>query len=463
MRLMALVTTVLVAAAPAVAHAAPARAALDWGECTEVIPNITPDPLVTCGWLTLPVDWARPHGATFRMAVAKRAAPDPQRRVGTLVFGPGGPGDSGVYRVRQGTRFSPEQRDRFDIVSFDPRTVARSAAPTCAPEADDPPVILDGPAAFAAAISSNRAYWARCRASSPVFGNADSVTIARDLDALRRALGEPRLTFHGSSYGTLLGQMYAERFPDRVRAIVLESAFDHDLPLTEYVRSEAAASQDALDEFVAWCDRVTTAECELHGTDVRDTWRSIVKRAGEGGYPGSTTFEIAAIPMALTPQWPTLATTIRRLADGWVPPKPDLGVASGVFCADFPVRVRDFQAYRKLLDVAAKAAPDVPYGAGLLAVRTCLGWPQPIANPPHRLSVHTRTPLLVFNAVHDPRTPYAWARHVAAELGPSGRLVTYRGAGHGQYRATACTTSVIDRYLIDLTVPPPGASCPAAD
>ncbi|GAA2904338.1 peptidase [Actinoplanes cyaneus] len=462
MQLAALITALALTVTPAgLAHRPPG---LDWGDCADDVPRYPPDRrVVVCATLTLPVDWADPHGPTFGMAVAKRFATDQDHKVGALVFGPGGPSDSGVERVRKGDRFSDEQMARFDIVSFDPRTVRRTAAPTCAPRPDAPSFVLRDQADFDDAVATNRAYWAQCAATSKVFGNADSVTLAKDLDALRQALGERRLTFHGSSYGTLLGQMYAEQFPGRVRAIVLESVFDHDLPLTAFVRSEAAGAQDAFDEFVAWCDRVTTAECVLHGTDVRATWRSILENADQGGYAPLTSFEVAALPMALTPRWPALAGTIKDLADGIPPKVPPLDVAAGVFCADFPADVRDFRSYRQLVDIAGKAAPDVRYGAGLLAVRTCLGWSQPVANPPHRLRVHTSTPLLVFNAVHDPRTPYAWARHVAAELGSSGRLVTYLGSGHGKYQASDCTEAVIDRYLIDLTVPPPGASCPAAD
>jgi hypothetical protein len=138
-------------------------------------------------------------------------------------------------------------------------------------------------------------------------------------------------------------------------------------------------------------------------------------------------------------------------------------LVSSVFCADWPADVRDYKAYASLVRDAAAVAPDVRYGGGLLAVRACLGWPAPVANPPHRLHVGTKTPLLLLNSVHDVRTGYVWATNVAAQLGRHGRLVTYEGSGHGAYGNTPCTTAVTDRYLIDLIVPPPGARCPAAE
>lgn len=459
MRLVALFAALTLAVTPATPHNSPG---LDWGDCPDDVPRYPPGPEVVCADLTLPVDWADPHGPTFEMSVAKRFARVSERRVGTLVFGPGGPGDSGVERIRKNDRFSDEQMDRFDLVSFDPRTVQRTAAPTCAPQAERPPVILRDQADFDDTVTANRAYWARCDATSPVFGNADTVTIARDLDALRGALGESRLTFHGSSYGTLLGEMYAERYPGRVRAIVLESVFDHDLSLTDFVRTEAVALQDSFDEFVAWCGRVAEDEC---GPDVRGTWRSVLERADRGDYSPRSTFEIASAPLGYlqTPRWHEFAALIKQLDGGYVPPALTLPISAGVFCADFPAAVHDYRSYRKVLDVARRAAPDVRYGAGMLAISTCLGWPQPIANPPHRLEVRTQVPLLLINAAHDPRTPYQWAQHVAAELGRSGRLVTYQGWGHGSYQSNDCTVAVVDRYLIDRVVPPPGSTCPATE
>ncbi|MER7457123.1 alpha/beta hydrolase [Micromonospora sp. NPDC126480] len=460
---LALVLVVLLAGVAPPARADPRPSGLAWGACPDDLPNVPPDPLVRCARLRLPVDWSQPRGATFELAVARRAARVPDRRVGTLVFGPGGPGDSGVERIRRGDRFSEELLDRFDLVSLDPRTVARTAAPVCAPDPAlrRPPVPLSGQADFDAVVAYNRALWDRCRPTSPVFDHADTLSTVRDLEALRRALGERRLSFHGSSYGTLLGQQYAERYPHRARAVVLEGVFDHSLDVPSFVRTQAVALQDAFDEFVSWCDRSTG--CALHGSDVRAVWAGVLARADRGAYAPRTAFDVTAVALGLLarPRWPELAAAVQGMAAGASPPAVDLPLSVAAFCADWPVEVRDHDEYAALVRTAAAAAPDVRYGAGLLAVHTCLGWPAPVRNPPHRLRVHTRTPVLLLNARHDPRTGYAWAVNVAEQLGRHGRLVTYDGWGHGTYERSACTVAVVDRYLVDLTVPAPGTRCPA--
>ncbi|WP_250009816.1 alpha/beta hydrolase [Actinoplanes sp. M2I2] len=430
-----------------------------WTECADDIPKVPVDPKVRCGKLRLPVDWNRPRGETFELSIARRPAVDQDRRVGTLIFGPGGPGDSGVERIRRGDRFSPEILNRFDTVSFDPRGVARSAGPACSLDLPAP-VLLTSQADFDKTVTANRAAWAACRATSAVWDHADTLSAVRDLDALRSALGERQLTFHGSSYGTLLGQQYAERYPHRVRAIVLESVFDHSLGVRDFVRTQALAAQDGFDEFVSWCSP-TRQECALRGSDVRAVWRDVLNRADQGAYPPYTAFDIAMLPIArlARPDRAGLAQDIAGLAAGTAPTIKLPPLVSSVFCADWPADVRDFRAYEALVREARAAAPDVRYGGGLLAIRACLGWPAPVANPPARPHVTTERPLLLLNSVHDVRTGYVWATNVARQLGRHGRLVTYEGSGHGAY-GLPCTNAVVDRYLIDLVVPPPGTRCP---
>lgn len=452
--LTAILTGLALAAAPPGASASRDRPQITWTACPDDIPKLPVDPVVECGKLRLPVDWAQPRGATFELQVARRPARKQPQRVGTLVFGPGGPIDSGVERIRRGDRFSPEILDRFDTVSFDPRGVARSGGPSCA-MTPTPPVLLTSQADFDTATATNRATWDACRPTSPVWEHADTLSAVRDLDALRAALGLRELTFHGSSYGTLLGAQYAERYPHRVRAIVLESVFDHSLDVRAFVRTQALAAQDAFDEFVSWCARAD--ECVLRGQDVRAIWNDVLDRADP-----QTGFLISVLPIARlgAPDRARLAQHIADLRDGKPVPLGLPPLVSSVFCADWPAGVRDFRAYEELVREARAVAPDVRYGSGLLAVRTCLGWPAPVANPPDRLHVRTQRPLLLLNSVHDVRTGYQWATNVAKQLGRHGRLVTYEGSGHGAYGNTPCTTAAVDRYLIDLVVPPPGTRCP---
>ncbi|MFB7918490.1 alpha/beta hydrolase [Streptomyces sp. NPDC056061] len=460
------------AAAPLVNAAPVTTGALRWAPCDH------PDrPGADCATLTVPVDWAHPDGPTFGLAVARRQATEPGARVGSMVFGPGGPGDSGVKQVVSNIgRFSPEVRRRFDIVSFDPRGVGRSNPVTCSGDllAQRPSPELASQADFDATLAYNKRLRADCRArTGPVFDHLDTAQTVQDLDALRAALGEARLTFHGSSYGTLLGAQYAEAHPRRVRAMVLESVMDHSVSTTrEFLRSEATAAQDSFDEFVKWCDG--NPACALHGRDVRTVWQGLLTRArlgelenpAEPGTPLSSAdlVNVIAFKKFYTVDHAGLAEAIAAMASSSpIPASPTsvspLPPTTPVFCADWRLPVRDHQEYASLVGVMNRTAPDLPSLLPIQMTTACLG--APTANPQHRLTAHGAPPILVSNALHDPATGYPWAVSVARQLGRSGVLLTYEGRGHGSVTRGPCMEHTVDGYLTDLTVPPRDTRCPA--
>ncbi|MFE9915240.1 alpha/beta hydrolase [Micromonospora sp. NPDC005553] len=474
---LALTAAGLTPASPVAARPQPAPT-IDWRPCATDT-NAT-DTGAECGTLSLPVDWNRPRGERFDLSLARRLA-DPATRKGALVFGPGGPGDSGVDRVVNGSsRFSADLRARFDIVSFDPRGTGDSHPVVCARDllARQPQLIADQ-AQFDATMANNALLRADCRArTGPLYDHVDTTSAARDLDAVRAALGERQLTFHGSSYGTLLGQRYAELYPDRVRAMVLEATMDHSVGTRALLDSQALAAEGAFDEFVAWCDR--SAACALHGRDFRAIWAELHARAERGlltdpKRPGVvlTPFELSRLTHKEfydTWRWPGLAEWLGRMdaatAMRSAGPSTADAVAPypfAVFCQDWSLPVRDYREYVGHLRRAARLAPDLRYPPALFALVTCLGTPTPVANPQHRLRVHTDVPLLLAATVHDPATGYDWARNVARQLGRHGAVLTYQGWGHGSYSSSPCVQRAVDSYLTDRVVPARDASCPAIE
>uniref|UniRef100_A0AAU2VJE4 Alpha/beta hydrolase n=1 Tax=Streptomyces sp. NBC_00008 TaxID=2903610 RepID=A0AAU2VJE4_9ACTN len=460
------------AAAPAVHASPPATAGLRWASCDDPA-----NPGAECAALSVPVDWDRPDGPRLDLAVARRKATEPGARIGSMVFGPGGPGDSGVERVVGGiSRFSPEVRRRFDVVSFDPRGVGDSNPVTCSGDllAERPSPELESQADFDATLAYNRRLRADCRArTGPVFEHLDTGQTVRDLDALRTALGERKLTFHGSSYGTLLGAQYAETYPRRVRAMVLESVMDHSVAGTrEFLRSGAAAAQDSFQEFVKWCEGA--ADCALHGRDVRAVWQGLLARAARGeladpGRPGaslspSDLVNAYAFRRFYDADYAGLATVIAEMeASKPLPASPTgtapLPPATPVFCSDWRLPVRDYREYRSLVAAMNATAPDLPSLLPIHMAAACLG--APTANPQHRLDAPGAQPVLLSNALHDPATGYPWAVSVARQLGRGGVLLTYEGRGHGSVTSGPCMEDAVDSYLTDLAVPARGTSCPA--
>ncbi|NIK56052.1 alpha/beta fold hydrolase [Kribbella shirazensis] len=440
----------------------PATAApVQWTDCK---PEGNDDPAEVkgseCATLQLPVDWRNPGGPTFGLALARRKAAMPSERVGVLVFGPGGPGDSGVDRVKTGIdRFSPDLQDRFDIVSFDPRGIARSNPVKCSAELlnKQPSPIIKNAAEFTATISYNRQLATDCREhTGPLYDHIDSWQTVRDVDAVRRALGESTISFHGSSYGTLLGAQYAETYPHRVRAMVLESVIDHSSPTTRaFLDDQGSAGQDSFDEFVEWCD--TTTSCALHGRDIHALWADLLAKS-----PDPFTLSYTVFRRLYGPQWPALAELLK--AGGTPPKQVHTGVAPyplAVFCQDWNLPVRDYREYAAHLQRLARNNQDLRYPGQLMAVSICLGAP-PADNPQHLLKVRElKTPVLLANAVHDPATGYNLAQSVERQLGRYGVLLTYEGWGHGSYTKSPCMQSTIDDYLIARDVPERGSSCAA--
>jgi pimeloyl-ACP methyl ester carboxylesterase len=470
---LAVIATALSVLTPLSASAA--RPGIAWAPCAEY-------PAAECGTLSVPVDWNRPRGPRIDLALARLRATDPATKIGSLVINTGGPGGSGVdsvFAVDDNDILSDEMRRHFDVVGFDPRGAARSHPVVCSSELwhRRPFPYPENAAEFEAFVAFNGELRADCRArTGPLFDHTDTRSVVHDVDAIRAAVGDERLTFVGGSYGTLIGQQYAEQYPGRVRALYLDSQMDHSLDTRGFLDTLMANFQDSFNEFVAWCDRDTG--CALHGRDVRAVWADLMDRAERGELPDPDDPGRALRPSSLARlakehfagvAWAELAQAMHSwpAGTGMPPSEPArtelVHLPMSLGCNDFALPVRSGAEYEAHLRRLARIGPDVRYPASNLFT-DCLGYPTDIPNPRHRLKVrHLRTPILVVNALHDANTGYNWAEGVAAQLGPAGRLFTYDGWGHGVYgnHRGDCMDRAIDDYLISLTLPPPRAHCPA--
>jgi pimeloyl-ACP methyl ester carboxylesterase len=466
----------LVLASTSVASAQ-TESSITWAPCTDAPPDVTAE----CGTLQLPIDWRKPSGEKFGLAVNRLKATDPARREGVLLINPGGPGGSGVDFAYSAARyFSPDILARFDIIGFDPRGVGRSAPVRCSASkvVSSPSLYPTNQAEFDALVKYNRELRADCRQTSgSMVDHADTGSVIQDVDALRRTLGEKKINYYGISYGTLIGQQYAERYGDKIRAMVIDSNMDHSLDTLPFVATEAATIEDSFNEFAKWCDR--TASCPLHGQNVGKVWDALLAKAdrGEVHDPEDPELKIsaddliaAASQMFYGPRWSSLAGLITSLNTG----KPagmrqfdEIPVDNpfqAVFCSDYSLPIRNFQDYSVVHAIEVGLAPHMRGGQlGHTASVGCAGWTDKVDNPQHRLRIDDAPEILMLNSVHDPATPHAWAANAHRQTRDTTTLVTYDGWGHGVYTHSACTHAAVDNYLTALTVPKDGTHCAAVE
>ncbi|AHH95564.1 peptidase/hydrolase [Kutzneria albida DSM 43870] len=456
------------AVTPASAGTEQART-INWRPCVE---NAQAD----CGTLTVPIDWANPALGTIDLALARRKATDPAHRIGSVVVDPGGPGGPGAEWVATGSVLSEQVRQRFDVIGFDPRGVTKSHALTCDRSVltQVPTTDPGTPQGFADLVAYNRRVAENCRHNSgPLYDHVDDLSVVRDIDAIRAAVGDRKLTYYGTSYGTLMGQQYAELFPDRVRALVLDSNMDHSLPGADFFRTEAATAEDGFTEFTKWCAANTA--CALHGQDLGTVFDQLRAKAerGELHLPGSSQ---VLTPMLLTayttsylygPDWARLANWLKSASEGGqltassVPDEQQPFYPQASFCSDWTPGLDSAATVAAQRRADAVQAPHLRLsGLAWRASLNCVGHPVRTTNPPHRYRTAGAPPILMVNSLHDPATPYAWAQHAASQI-PSATLLTYEGWGHVAYDKSPCVAALTDQYLVTLELPAKGTRCAA--
>ncbi|MEV0298794.1 alpha/beta hydrolase [Nocardia sp. NPDC050710] len=493
------------------ADAAPTPS-LDWRKCAE--PRLD---RYQCATAAVPLDYTQPHGETIELAVIRQPASEPARRVGTLFTAAGGPGESGFEWAARGEMFPGEVSRRFDVVTFDQRGIGRSAQVRCFANADEqqrfwlaaalPPVT---PEQEAAAERASRDLAAGCAAhSGKLLPHLTTVDAARDLDLLRRAVGDTHLTYQGGSYASYLGEVYGALFGDRVRALQLSSMIDPDAYTTDTraeITDTAIGTEDVLSEFVRLCGKAGKSRCAFAeppalggqgaadavtggepNADIRTRDNALLERlrqepitvgAGERAVSVSYAEAVQAHTMMLYDAergWPALAQLLAELERG---PAGNADVVrevlaaigigfdfldsfTAISCADntFP---RQPELWPRLSSEFTTTAPT--YGAFWLYMRQpCASWSAPADGYPQRYAgpwtLSADKPALLINNRFDPVTPLPFAQRAQQAMVNARLVVVSDGYGHDP--TNDCTRRLNERYLVDLQLPAPGATCSA--
>jgi pimeloyl-ACP methyl ester carboxylesterase len=485
--------------ASASAPAEPEAAEIAWSDCDAQISELlagTPgserDLAFECGRTEVPISYDEPQGETLPLFLVRARWAQQTDRIGSLVINPGGPGGSGAdAAIGQALTLPEDVLRRFDVVGFDPRGVGLSTPVECiAPDLKDRIVAFEPrpstPEQVDEAFALQQQVADGCAEEyGDALGTFNTVDTARDMDLLRESLGDERLTYLGFSYGTTLGSTYAELFPDRVRALVLDAAVDPDDDPRAEAEQQSTSLEGSFDAFAANCTGLV-AGCPL-GPDPRRFVEELLDQAGTAPIPSALAGEtrqatpgviMTAVLSALysTESWPQLAQGLAaarngdaqqlfsladayngRLQDGTYTNQLDANLA--INCADTdPETTVSEEEVRALATEWNQRFP--LFGASsAVRLRNCAAWEAERTPIPER-DAEGAAPILVVGTAGDPVTPLPGAVDMAENL-TSGVLLTWQGQGHTAYPKTPCVTGAVNAYLIDVVVPQDGLTCPA--
>ncbi|GGR80708.1 protease [Streptomyces nojiriensis] len=476
---------------------------LRWGDCPE-----KPVPAeMRCTVVEVPLDYAAPGKGTVKLALGRLPATDPDRRIGSILINFGGPGAPGLAGLAADPKTFADLGERYDLIGFDPRGVGHSDPVSCG--AGD--TVGDPSADTAAALSALRDEVKRCEINSgPVLAHMGTMDVARDMDVMRRLLGDEKLNFLGFSYGSRLGAVYAALFPRDTGRMVLDGVDTLTEPLMEQALVSARGQQRALDNFLTWCAHQNDCVYGTNTRTAREKVAALVERTdtqplvGDDGTEVSGPIIVLAIGQALYSPlaWPALAKALAQAererdpagmlallglgaepTDPTAPPDPtDPAQAGGsdpvpadnlaaalaaVTCADDPDRSIEKAtpaALEKEIEERAEEFLKVSEVFGvpqLLSVLTCYGRP---AGTDFIQKIHHpgAPPMLLIGTRGDPATPYEWTEETAERLG-SAVIVDHKGDGHTGYSTSRCVQEYADDFLIYGRLPSGTRSCPAGE
>ncbi len=439
-----------------------------------------------CGSVSVPVNYRHPDGPSIQIALTREPAMDPAKRIGTLLFNPGGPGESGNQILPVILNLLPtEITQRFDVVSFDPRGTGASNPLDCGTNASAISSLLPVPTAPNQPLPGAAAFTAMaqaCEQQYPSFlSEVNSTNTARDMDRIRIALGQQQISYYGLSYGTELGTVYASLFPHRLRAMVLDGAVDVNASLATQAADEAPAIDRSLQHFFTTC--AADPSCPLQ-PDPQAKFEALtasltahpLPAPGNGdNYPvtvgdldTATLLYLSApkltelYPLALADAIQGNGAPLRELA---LELDQDLDGVS-LIDAQWAITCNDAASHPDALAAGAQARslqaryPLLGGYAVTYNLGGCVAWPRAL-QPVVDLHPTGTPPILVIGNTGDPNTPLVGSLRLAADI-PSAVQVTWDGWGHTWLLNGSqddCMQTIVNRYLLDGHLPPRGTTC----
>ncbi|CAM5280032.1 alpha/beta hydrolase [Streptomyces hirsutus] len=457
--------------------------AIDWGRCEASGDTPAPGEEWQCGTLRVPLDWSEPDGGTIGLALI-RAKATGDDRLGSLLFNFGGPGGSGVSMMPSYATTASKLRERYDLVSWDPRGVAASEGIRCrddeeiqaAESVDSTP---DTPAEEQAYLADAADFGKGCQESAgKLLAHVSTTDTARDMDRIRQALGDDRLNYFGISYGTELGGVYAHLFPKRVGRLTLDAVVDPSADTVGHAENQTRGFQRALDNYLKSTGR-DPGQGSREIAELLDRIDAEPLPTSSKGRELTQSLALTGIVLPLYSKdgWPVLTSALEAaeegdgsellaLADGY-----NERDASGKYgttthsqraisCLDDKQRMTAAQT-EELLPEFERISPVFGSFLGWDTAGWCHDWPVPGQHDSPEVSAPGAAPVLVIGNTGDPATPYEGARRMADELGEGvGIVLTWEGEGHGAYGSGSdCVDSTVNAYLLDGTVPKDGKVC----